>query len=128
MASIHPLARSVSLVPYARPVVCARSMGRHTAGALLLFTLLQIAGVVALAPLPGGRLLPIFAIVMLMLVAIPFGRMIDQRWSRLRDAALPSSGLLHAYRRDRARLWRLACIVPTLWLGLFAAVAQATTL
>lgn len=128
MASVYPLTQSASIGAFARPGVCARSMSRHAVGALLLFTLLQIAGVIALSPLPGGRLLPVIALAMLMLVAIPFGRMVDQRWSRLRDAALPSTGLVQQYRRDRARLWRLACIVPTLWLGMFAAVAQAASL
>jgi hypothetical protein len=97
-------------------------------GAVVTFAALQIFGVVAFAGLPGGGWLPLVALGLLLLIAIPFARHLDRRWSRLSDTALPSPGLMHSFRRDRARLWRLACIVPTLWLGLFAVMAEAATL
>lgn len=103
-------------------------MSRHASGALLTFALLQIAGVVALSDMPGGSVLPFVALSVLLLVALPFSRMLERRWSGLASTALPSSGLMQAFRADRSRLWRLALIVPTLWIGLFAVVAEATTL
>ena len=105
----------------------ARGMSWHTAGSLLMFTAFQVAGVLLLADTPGGRALPFVALGVLMLVAVPFSRMIDKRWSRIADSALPSHGLATRYRRDRARLWRLACIAPVMWIGLFSVAARAAT-
>jgi hypothetical protein len=103
-------------------------MSRHASGALLTFALLQIAGVVALSDMPGGSALPFVALATVVLVALPFSRMLERRWSALASTALPSSGLMQAFRADRSRLWRLALIVPTLWIGVFAVVAEASTL
>jgi hypothetical protein len=103
-------------------------MSWHASGALLLFSLLQIAGVIALSAMPGGRVLPFVALALLILVALPYSRALERGWSRLADTALPGPGLTGRFRRDRERLWRMACIVPTAWIGLFAAAAQAAVL
>lgn len=105
----------------------ARAMSWHASGALLLFAGIQIAGVIALADLPGGSALPFVALAMVLLIAVPFSRSLERRWSGLAGSALPSSGLVQAFRADRSRLWRLALVVPTLWIGLFAVVAEAAT-
>lgn len=106
----------------------AKAMSWHASGALLLFAALQIAGVIALSGMPGGRILPFVALALLMLVALPFSRTLERRWSGLADTALPGPGLTDRFRRDRERLWRLACIVPTAWIGLYAVAAQAASL
>lgn len=98
----------------------------HASAALLAFAGLQLWGVIALANVPGARILPFVALGLLILIAVPFTRRLEQRWRSLAGSALPSSGLEHVFRRDRTRLWRLALVVPALWLGLFAAVAEAT--
>ena len=103
----------------------AKAMSWHASGALMLFALLQIAGAFAVSSLPGGRLVPFVALALVVLVAIPFSRSLERRWSGLAHCALPGPGLVTRFRRDRETLWCLACIVPTLWLGLFAAVAKA---
>ena len=36
--------------------------------------------------------------------------------------------LLALFRRDRARLWRFSLLVPVLWLGGYAAMAEAAIL
>ncbi len=94
----------------------------------MTFALLQIAGVVALSDIPGGSALPFVALALLLLIALPFSRMLERRWSGLASTALPSTGLVQAFRADRSRLWRLAVIVPTLWIGLFAVVVEAAQL
>ena len=129
MASVFPGSRAQSsfVSSYGAPRL-ARSMSHHSSGALLTFALLQIAGVIAFNSLPGGNWLPFIALGLLFLLAIPFSRRLERRWSHFSETALPSPGLMVSFRRDRARLWRLACIVPTLWLGLFAVVAEAATL
>ena len=101
-------------------------MSWHASGALMLFALIQIVGAFAMSALPAGHLVPFIALGFVLLAAVPFSRAIERRWSALASSALPGPGLIVRYRRDRDRLWRLACIVPTLWLGLFAAAAQAT--
>ena len=125
MASVYPRSRNEILFGARNPSSLARGMSRHTAGSLLLFTLVQIAAVVLLADRPGGRILPFVALAVLMLAALPFSRMVDQRWARIADAALPSHGLATRYRRDRDRLWWFASIVPVGWIALFSVVAQA---
>ena len=129
MASVFPGNRThISFVtPHGAPRL-ARAMSHHASGALLTFALLQVAGVVAFNSLPGGNWLPFIALGLLLLIAVPFSRRLERRWTHFSDTALPSPGLMVSFRRDRARLWRLACIVPTLWLGLFAVVAEAATL
>lgn len=127
MASVFPGNRTrVSYSSRSSAPRLAKSMSWHASGALLLFAAIQIVGAVALANVPAGRLAPFVALALVLLVAVPFSRAIESRWSALADSALPGPGLLARYRRDRDRLWRLACIVPTAWLGLFAVAARAS--
>lgn len=129
MASVFPGNRTqVSYCSRSGAPRLARSMSWHASGALMLFALIQIFGAFALASLPAGRLVPFVALALVVLAAVPFSRAIERRWSRLANSALPCPGLLARYRRDRDLLWRLACIVPTAWLGLFAVAAKAASL
>lgn len=129
MASVFPGNRTQ--ISFASPLGAprlARAMSWHASGALLTFAVLQVIGVIAFFQLPGGGWLPLVALGVLLMIAIPFSRRLDRRWSHLSDTALPCPGLMMRFRRDRARLWRLACLVPALWIGTFAAVARAATL
>lgn len=126
MASVFPGSRTAeSFCSRHGAARLARAMSWHASGALLLFAALQIVGVIALSGMPGGQMLPFVALALLVLVAVPFSRRLERRWSRLADTALPGPGLTVRFRKDRERLWRLACIVPTAWIGLFAVAAQA---
>lgn len=129
MASVFPQSRGSSRLvsPRGAPRL-ARAMSRHSSAALLTFALVQIAGVVALNSLPGGQLLPFVALALLVLLAVPFARRLDRRWQELGATALPSSGLIRRFRRDRSRLWTFALAVPVLWFASFAAVAEATAI
>ncbi len=129
MASVFPQSRLHS--NYASPVAAprlARAMSWHASAALLTFAVVQVAGAIVLADIPGGSALPFVALAMLVLIALPFSRALDRRWSGLAGTALPSSGLVQAFRADRSRLWRLAIVVPIGWIGAFAMVAEAATL
>ncbi|MEQ1726403.1 MAG: hypothetical protein ABL882_10815 [Sphingopyxis sp.] len=129
MASVFPLSRTQENYGSAWAAArLARSMTWHTSGALLAFAALQLWGVIALAGEPGARALPFVALGLLTLIAIPFARRLERRWRDLSSTALPSDGLVSHFRRDRSRLWRLALLVPTLWIGLFAVAAEAATL
>jgi len=126
MASVFPGSRSqVDFYSPAAAPRLARAMTRHASMALLTFAVLQVLGIIAFSQAPGGAMLPFVALGLLLLLAIPFSRAVERRWARFANTALPSPGLLARFRDDRARLWRLACIVPTAWLGLFAAMSQA---
>lgn len=127
MASVFPHSRTQENYGSAMAAPrLARSMTWHASLALLVFAGVQLWGVMALSGSPGSRALPFIALGLLILLAIPFARRLERRWSDLARSALPSDGLVTSFRRDRSRLWRLALLVPTLWIGLYAAVAEAT--
>ena len=124
MASVYPQARQNHLTaPIAGPSRLAHSMVLHASAALLLFAGMQIWGAAALQALPGGRALPFIALAMLMGAALPFARAVQHRWSLLAENALPCPALVSRFRRDRARLWQFAIVVPPLWIGAYLVIA-----
>lgn len=131
MASAFPLNRReygrYAIVPVAVPRL-SRQMTLHASLAVLAFSVIQIAGIVMLYDTSGGHLLPIVALASLMILAVPFTRHIERRWANLARTALPSATLLTLFRRDRARLWRFALLVPVVWLGGYAVMAEAAIL
>lgn len=100
----------------------------HASLAVLAFAVIQVAGVLALQNVRGSGLLPLLALVGLILFAVPFTRRIERRWAGLARTALPSATLLSHFRRDRAHLWRVSLLVPVLWLGGYAVMAEAAIL
>jgi len=126
MASVFPLGRIASVrSEEVRAAQLARAISFHIAGALVLFAIVQVLGVFALIDMPGGRVLPVAALAVLIVIAIPFARRLERRWSDLAVTALPSRGLHQRFVRDRSRLWALATAGPVIWLSLYAATAQA---
>jgi hypothetical protein len=130
MASVFPGAR---VGPRSATSVSAQALARamswHASGALMLFAIFQIGGLLWLNGAAGG-LAPFIALALVVIGALPLARGIERRWSRLAETALPSEGLLRRFRQDRARLWRLALLVPPMWLGvamLMADTASAAT-
>lgn len=98
----------------------AESMSRHASATVLMFATLQTIGVIALADQPYAQLLPYVAMALLLLVALPYARRVERRWRAIGDVALPGPGLDVRYRVERARLWRGAFLLPTLWIGAVA--------
>ena len=130
MASTSPIKDAVQrggTVPAAPqgPRALARRMTTHAALALMVFAVIQCIGVVLFNSRPWGQWLPFVALAVLVLGAIPYARFMDRRWKRLADQALPSEHLARRYRGDRARLWKLAALMPAAWLFLYAIVAEA---
>lgn len=110
-----------------RAAPLARSMSRHSAGALMLFAAMQVWIIVVVSNVPGGKILPIVALALLLLIAIPFARRVERRWRDIAQSALPSPALDARYRRERLQLWILAVAVPMIWVGSYAALAKAAT-
>jgi hypothetical protein len=129
MASVFPQSRTHHYhASSAAAPRLARAMSWHASGALLTFSVAQIAGVILLSDRPGGAALPFVALASLLLIALPFSRTLERRWSRLASTALPSSALVQRFRSDRGRLWQLALVVPTLWIASYAVIAEAAAL
>lgn len=127
MASVFPGARVHPR--YSTPVSApslARAMSWHASGALMLFALMQISGLLLVDTAARGPA-PFIALALVVLGAVPFARRLERRWARLAETALPSNGLINRFRRDRALLWRLALIVPPLWLGVALLMADAAS-
>ena len=127
MASVFP---GVRVNPrYTTPVSApslARAMSWHASGALMLFALMQIAGLLLVDNAARGPA-PFIALALVVLGAVPFARRLERRWARLAETALPSDGLINRFRQDRARLWRLALIVPPIWLGVAVLMSDTAT-
>lgn len=104
----------------------ARGMSRNSSAAMLVFAGWQAWLAASFAHMPGGMTLPWAALALLVIGAIPLARMMERRWHRLADEALPCPGLIAAYRRDRALLWLLALTMPPLWLGCAGLLGRLT--
>ncbi len=125
MASVFPHPRSqkyISSGPHGKRL--ARAMTWNVSLALLAFAGVQIWATVAFFGMPGGGGLPFLSLGILLLVAIPFVRRMDRRWNYLAETALPCTGLVDNFRRDRARLWMLTLLVPVLWISAYVAGAR----
>ncbi|MBX9729527.1 MAG: hypothetical protein K2X31_11525 [Sphingopyxis sp.] len=127
MASVFPGARVNPryTTPVSAPSL-ARAMSWHASGALMLFALMQIAGLLLVDNAARGPA-PFIALALVVLGAVPFARRLERRWARLAETALPSDGLINRFRQDRARLWRLALIVPPIWLGVAVLMTDTAT-
>lgn len=102
----------------------ARWITVHVSLAVVVFAALQIGGVVYLSGMPGANVAPYIALGCLILLAIPFARRLESRWSFLGKRALPCPGLLKRFQKDRNRLWLFALLVPAVWVGAFALVGR----
>lgn len=102
----------------------ARMITMHVSCAVVLFALLQIGGVVWLSGRPGAQVAPFIALGLLIILAIPFARRLESRWTFLSARALPCPGLVKRFRRDRNRLWFMTLLVPMAWVGGLALAGQ----
>jgi hypothetical protein len=129
MASVYPQARQNHYTaPVTGPSRLAHSMVLHASAALLFFAGIQIWGAAALQAMPGGRALPFIALAMLMGAALPFARAVQRRWALIAEKSLPCPALVSRFRRDRARLWQFALLVPPLWIGAYLVIAALVRL
>jgi hypothetical protein len=107
--------RSANILPRARHL--GIQMSRHAAVAVLVFAVMQIWLVSAAIEAGAPRGISVGAMIALLALALPYARIIERRWQRLGQQALPSPALMDRFRSDVRRLWLLTAIVPAMWTG-----------
>lgn len=108
-------ARSANMLPRARHL--GNQMSRHAAVAVLVFAVMQIWLVSAAIEAGAPRGISVGAMIGLLALALPYARIIERRWQRLGQQALPSPALMNRFRADVRWLWLLTTIVPAMWTG-----------
>ena len=94
----------------------ARHVGAHVAGAVMLFALVQLWATGAVVSAGGPHWLPLVGIAVLVLGAIPTGRMVERRWHHRGRNIAPSPKADARYRRDLTLMWSAALLVPPAWV------------
>ena len=102
----------------ARTIDWRRRMSDNIAGALLVYTALQIWVTTGAMAGKGASLLPYLALAILVAVIIPACYRLERRWNRLSDAQAADPALARAFRRNRLALWLLAIGLPFALAGL----------
>lgn len=98
----------------------SRRMAVHIAAALMVFTIIQLWATAIAIDAGGPRWMPFIGLAVLVLGAIPSARVMERRWRRFTEGALPNRKLVSAYRRDLTLLWMGALLVPLLWVVIIA--------
>lgn len=107
--------RSANILPRARRL--GNQMSRHAAVAVITFAVMQIWLVSAAIEAGAPRGISVVAMLVLLAAALPYARIVERRWQRLGQQALPSPALMDRFRSDVRRLWLLTAIVPAMWTG-----------
>lgn len=89
-----------------------KRMSTHTAGALVVFALLQIFVV---AKMGGSLALHLGIIVAIGGFALA-ARSLEHRWTALERGGLSDDGLATRFRVDLVQLWGASLLAPMLWI------------
>jgi hypothetical protein len=112
-------------VATAKPVDWRKKMSDNVAYGLLVYTGLQIF--VTLHTIQGNStsIMPVFVLVVLVAAIIPLFRNFERRWEQLSDADAHNMAYKAAYRRDQAKVWALAALLPFVITGGFKLLSAA---
>lgn len=105
-------------------VLWDKKMSNNCAGALLVYTMLQIFVVISFIETKGMSIAPYFGLVLLVAIIIPFCRKYEKRWEKLATSNIPDTNMALRYRRDQITLWILALGLPFVFIGLISLGAQ----
>lgn len=111
-----------------RPRQLVQRMRMNIAGALLVFTAIQVLLTAIVAHQTGLHEPSIIGLVVVVALAVPAARIVDRRWVMLCHRSVYGPGLVARYRRDVARLWFTAVTAAPLWLAVAVAIAALRTL
>ncbi|MCY1670686.1 hypothetical protein OVA07_06620 [Novosphingobium sp. SL115] len=112
-------------VAAAKPVDWRKKMSDNVAYGLLVYTGLQIF--VTLHTIQGNStsIMPVFVLVVLVAAIIPLFRNFERRWEQLSDEDAHNIAYKAAYRRDQAKVWALAALLPFVISGGFKLLSAA---
>lgn len=100
-----------------------KAMSDNIAGALLVYTGLQIFVTTTMLKAGGASMLPYIALAVLVLAVIPACRQFERRWDRLSQLEAVDPALAPRFRRDRLALWLAALGLPFLVAGIYRGLA-----
>lgn len=104
----------------ARPSVDWRKkMSDNVAYGLLVYTGLQIFVTMHEMQGSSSSILPVFVLVLLVAAIIPLFRNFERRWEHLSDEQAHNPAFKSAFRRDQAKIWALAALLPFVITGCF---------
>lgn len=117
------MTKSMSSVEHSEPVLWQKKMSNNCAGALLVYTMMQIFFVLSAIETKGMSIAPYFGLILLVGIIIPFCRKYEKRWESLVQQDLPESSMALRFRRDQVTLWVLALGLPFLFVGVIKLIA-----
>lgn len=104
----------------ARPAIDWRKkMSDTVAYGLLVYTGLQIFVTMHEMQGSSASILPVFVLVLLVAAIIPLFRNFERRWEHLSDEQAHNPAFKSAFRRDQAKIWALAALLPFIITGGF---------
>jgi len=101
-----------------------KKMSNNCAGALLVYTLMQIFFVLRFIKTEGMTIAPYFGLVLLVAVIIPFCRKYEKRWENMASMGLTPESLAARFRKDQIILWVLALGLPFVFVGLILVIGE----
>lgn len=102
-----------------RKVDWRKKMSDNVAYGLLVYTGLQIFVTMHEIQGTSASILPVFVLVMLVAAIIPMFRQFERRWEHLTDEQAHNMAFKAAFRRDQAKVWLLAAVLPFVITGGF---------
>lgn len=99
-----------------------KKMSNNCAGALLVYTMMQIFVVLSFIETKGMSIAPYFGLVLLVAIIIPFCRKYEKRWETVADSGLTEQSIAARFRKDQITLWVLALGLPFVFIAIIKAV------
>lgn len=93
-----------------------RKMSNNLAGALVLFTGLQICIISGVVATGASTLLYHLGIAVLLAAIVPAARNMERRWELLSQSDLSRQSLSTRFRVDQLKLWCAALFLPLAWI------------
>lgn len=100
-----------------------RRMSDNVAYGLLVYTGLQIFVTMHEMQSDSALMLPLFVLVILVAAIIPMFHHFERRWEGLDDTQAADPAYRAAFRRDQAKVWALAALLPFVITGGFRLLA-----
>lgn len=97
-------------------------MSNNCAAALLVYTMMQIFGVLYSIEGKGMSIAPYFGLVLLVAIIVPFCRKYEKRWEHFAQSGLTEQSNAARFRKDQVALWILAIGLPLIFVAVFKVI------